>query len=142
MKLFMKEILKIILLYFLMMFCIFSVLSIFIIFKIHFSSMRILCILTTLFFWIWTLILGVQISSVRFQNLDCLKRWEIFSRWNSKIAWEMGKNRNQRWTILWLSCSFILLWNKCIFDKKRRTELIYTPNSIKKKSIKICFIHC
>ena len=31
-------------------------------------------------------ILGVQISSVRLQNLDCLKKREIFSRWNSKIA--------------------------------------------------------
>jgi len=28
-----------------------------------------------------------------------LQRWIIFSRWNSKIAWEMGKSSRQRWTI-------------------------------------------
>ena len=63
-------------------------------------------------------ILGVQISSVRFQKIDRLKRRGIFSRWNSKVAREMGKSRNQRWTILLLICSFILFCNKCIFDNK------------------------
>ena len=50
--------------------------------------------------------------------VDRLKRRIIFSRWNSKIAWEMEKSRNQRWIKLWLICSFILFWNKWIFDNK------------------------
>ena len=33
-------------------------------------------------------------------KLDRLQRRVIFSRWNSKIAWKMGKNSRQRWTIL------------------------------------------
>jgi len=33
-------------------------------------------------------------------KLDRLQRQVIFLRWNSKIAWEMGKNSRQRWTIL------------------------------------------
>jgi len=33
-------------------------------------------------------------------KLDHLQRRVIFSRWNSKIAWEMGKSSRQRWTIL------------------------------------------
>ena len=33
-----------------------------------------------------TVVLGVQISSVRFQKMDRLKRRDIFSRWNTKIA--------------------------------------------------------
>jgi len=33
-------------------------------------------------------------------KLDRLQRWVIFLRWNSKIAWEMGKSSRQRWTIL------------------------------------------
>ena len=33
-------------------------------------------------------------------KLDRLQRRVIFSRWNSKIAWEMGKSSRQRWTIL------------------------------------------
>jgi len=38
-------------------------------------------------------------------KLDRLQR-VIFSRWNSKIAWEMGKSSSQRWTILWSVHSF------------------------------------
>ena len=55
--------------------------------------------------------------------VDWLKRRIIFSRWNSKIVWEMGKSRNQRWTILWLICSFILFWNKFIFDTKKTDRI-------------------
>ena len=33
-------------------------------------------------------------------KLNHLQRRVIFSRWNSKIAWEMGKSSRQRWTIL------------------------------------------
>jgi len=33
-------------------------------------------------------------------KLDRLQKRVIFSRWNSKIAWEMGKSSRQRWTIL------------------------------------------
>ena len=33
-------------------------------------------------------------------KLDRLQRRVIFSRWNSKIAWEMGKSNRQQWTIL------------------------------------------
>jgi len=33
-------------------------------------------------------------------KLDRLQRRVIFSRWNSKIVWEMGKSNRQRWTIL------------------------------------------
>ena len=92
-----------------------------------------------IFMLLLLLLLGVQISSDRFKNLNCLKRREIFSRWDSKIAWEMGKSRNQRWTILWLISSFILFWNKCIFDNKKRTELICTPNIF--SSFRTGFIH-
>ena len=60
-------------------------------------------------------------------KLDRLQKRIIFSRWNSKIAWEMGKSNRQRWTIFKLICSFILFWNKCT---KKRTKLICTPNTI------------
>jgi len=35
-------------------------------------------------------------------KLDRLERRVIFSRWNSKIAWEMRKSSRQRWTILFI----------------------------------------
>ena len=39
-------------------------------------------------------------------KLDCLQRRVIFSRWNSKIAWEMGKSSRQRQYFNWSVHSF------------------------------------
>ena len=59
--------------------------------------------------------------------LETLK-WEVLPHppYSSDVIpsnWETGKSRNQRWTILWLICSFISVWNKCIFDNKKTDRI-------------------
>ena len=65
-------------------------------------------ILRTLLLLITVCSEGCSKSSVHFfrrnrklaSKLDRLQRQIIFSRWNSKLAWEMKKSSRQRWTIL------------------------------------------
>jgi len=62
-------------------------------------------------------------------KLDRLQRRVIFSRWNSKIAWEMGKSSRQRWTIL--LCSFFCFEINCFeinFFWTDRTNLYFHYN--------------
>ena len=60
-------------------------------------------------------------------KLDRLQRRVIFSRWNSKIAWEIGKSSRQRQYFNWSVHSFCFEIN-AFLNTKKRTELICTPN--------------
>jgi len=60
--------------------------------------------------------------------VDSLKKWPVFSTWDSYATQKMGESSGQRWTILWIIMHNQFFTIKPRISEKERRKQSCTPN--------------